>query len=328
MKQNKLINAVLLATILLFLSAPAFSQEKMGLALWEAIKPESKIPLPTWIEEGVDWVAINFSSFFDSITYLINSIRDLFFSFFSFFPVLTVNLFGVSLYIPILALVLALVAYLVSNWKVSVFTFFSLVLIFILGLWQETIQTFSLTLTAAFITLVLAIPLGILAGKSDFVETGVQPILDFMQTMPVFVYLIPAVMFFGIGVAPGVIATIIFALPPAVRLTALGLRELPVEIVEAGKSFGCNAFELLWKVELPMARPSIMAGVNQSIMMCLSMVVIAALIGAGGLGGEVVRGIQRMMVGRGMVAGIAVVIVAVILDRMTRYVGQVKKGRR
>ncbi len=328
MKQNKLINAVLLAAVLLFLSAPAFSQEIRGLALWEAIKPESKIPLSIWIEEGVDWLAVNLSSFFDSITYLVNSIRDFFFSFFSFFPVLTVNLFGASLYIPVLALVLALVAYLVSNWKVSVFTFFSLVLIFMLGLWQETIQTFSLTLTAAFITLVLAIPLGILAGKSDFVEVGVRPILDFMQTMPVFVYLIPAVMFFGIGVAPGVIATIIFALPPAVRLTALGLRELPVEIVEAGKSFGCNAFELLWKVELPMARPSIMAGVNQSIMMCLSMVVIAALIGAGGLGGEVVRGIQRMMVGRGMVAGIAVVIVAVILDRMTRYVGQVKKGRR
>ena len=324
MKQNKLINAVLLAAVLLFLSAPVFSQERRGLALWEAIKPESKIPLSIWIEEGVDWLAINLSSFFDSITYLISSIRDLFFSFFSFFPVLTPNLFGASLYIPVLALVFALVAYLVSNWKVSIFTFFSLVLIFILGLWKETIQTFSLTLTAAFITLVLAIPLGILAGKSGFVEAGVRPILDFMQTMPVFVYLIPAVMFFGIGVAPGVIATIIFALPPAVRLTALGLRELPVEIVEAGKSFGCNAFELLWKVELPMARPSIMAGVNQSIMMCLSMVVIAALIGAGGLGGEVVRGIQRMMVGRGMVAGIAVVIVAVILDRMTRYVGQIK----
>ena len=327
MKQNKLINAVLLAAVLLFLSAPVFSQETRGLALWEAIKPESKIPLSIWIEEGVDWLAINLSSFFDSIAYLINSIRDLFFSFFSFFPVLTPNLFGASLYIPVLALVLALVAYLVSNWKVSIFTFFSLVLIFMLGLWQETIQTFSLTLTAAFITLVLAIPLGILAGKSGFVEAGVRPILDFMQTMPVFVYLIPAVMFFGIGAAPGVIATIIFALPPAVRLTALGLRELPVEIVEAGKSFGCNAFELLWKVELPMARPSIMAGVNQSIMMCLSMVVIAALIGAGGLGGEVVRGIQRMMVGRGMVAGIAVVIVAVILDRMTRYVGRVKKER-
>lgn len=327
MKQNKLINAVLLAAVLLFLSAPAFSQEKMGLALWEAIKPKSKIPLSIWIEEGVDWLAINLSSFFDSITYLIDSTNNFFFSFFSFFPVLTPNLFGASLYIPVLAFVLAFIAYFVSNWKVSVFTFFSLVLIFTLGLWKETIQTFSLTLTAAFITLVLGIPLGILAGKSDFVEAGVRPILDFMQTMPVFVYLIPAVMFFGIGVPPGVIATIIFALPPAVRLTALGLRELPVEIVEAGKSFGCNPFELLWKVELPMARPSIMAGVNQSIMMCLSMVVIAALIGAGGLGGEVVRGIQRMMVGRGIVAGIAVVIVAVILDRMTRYVGQIRKER-
>jgi glycine betaine/proline transport system permease protein len=147
-----------------------------------------------------------------------------------------------------------------------------------------------------------------------------------MQTLPVFVYLIPAVILFGLGPAPGVVATTIFAIPPAVRLTNLGIRGVPAELVEAGEAFGCDYFQLLWKIQLPMARPSIMAGVNQTIMLSLSMVVIAALIGAGGLGIEVVRSIQRMLVGKGFVAGIAVVIVAIILDRATRSIGQRKLG--
>ncbi|MFO7740097.1 MAG: ABC transporter permease subunit, partial [Desulfatiglandaceae bacterium] len=191
-----------------------------------------------------------------------------------------------------------------------------------LGLWPQTLETFSLTLTAAFIALLLGIPAGIFAGKSDLVENIVRPILDFMQTLPVFVYLIPAVILFGLGAAPGVVATVIFALPPAVRLTNLGIREVPGELVEAGEAFGCTYLKLLFKVQLPMARPSIMAGVNQTIMLSLSMVVIAALIGAGGLGSEVVRSIQRMLVGKGFVAGISVVFVAIILDRSTRTIGQ------
>jgi ABC-type proline/glycine betaine transport system permease subunit len=191
-----------------------------------------------------------------------------------------------------------------------------------LGLWPQTLETFSLTLTAAFIALLFGIPMGILAGKSDMVDNIIRPILDFMQTLPVFVYLIPAVILFGLGPAPGVVATVIFALPPAVRLTNLGIREVPKELVEAGEAFGCNYFQMLIKVQLPVARPSIMAGVNQTIMLSLSMVVIAALIGAGGLGSEVVRSIQRMLVGKGFVAGFAVVIVAIILDRATRTIGQ------
>ncbi|MFW6139536.1 MAG: ABC transporter permease [Spirochaetota bacterium] len=326
MKKTTIISISLITILLFSISVPAFCQEK-GLALWDEISPKSKIPLHVWISDGVDWLAINLAGFFDFITDVINIINTGFYSFFSFFPTIKLGT-SFPIFIPLLAFVLAGTSYLLAGWKVSVFTFLSLFLLFELGLWQQTIQTLSLTLTAAFISLVLGIPLGIWAGKSDPVEGGIRPVLDFMQTMPVFVYLIPAVMFFGIGVAPGVVATIIFAIPPAVRLTSLGIREIPVEVVEAGESFGCNAFELLWKVELPMARVSIMAGVNQTIMLSLSMVVIAALIGAGGLGGEVVKGIQRMMVGRGIVAGIAVVFVAIILDRMTRYIGQTRKGGR
>ncbi|MEJ2141218.1 MAG: proline/glycine betaine ABC transporter permease [Gammaproteobacteria bacterium] len=212
-----------------------------------------------------------------------------------------------------------------TNWKFALFTATSLLLIVGMGLWYETVTTLALVLAATLVSLLLGIPLGIWASRSDLVERLVRPVLDLMQTMPAFVYLIPAAMFFGLGRVPGVVATIVFAMPPAVRLTNLGIRQVPKELVEAGLAFGCTSRQLLFKVQLPSARPSIMAGVNQTIMLALSMVVIASMIGAGGLGDTVLRGIQRLDVGLGFEGGIGVVILAIILDRITQSFGKNSK---
>jgi glycine betaine/proline transport system permease protein len=171
------------------------------------------------------------------------------------------------------------------------------------------------------VALALGVPIGIAAGRSDRTEAALRPALDFMQTMPAFVYLIPAAMFFGLGQVPGTIATVIFALPPTVRLTSLGIRQVPRDLVEAGLAFGCTSRQLLLRVQIPTALPSIMAGINQTIMLALSMVVIASMIGAGGLGNEVLRGIQRLDVGLGFESGLAVVLIAILLDRITQSFG-------
>jgi glycine betaine/proline transport system permease protein len=209
-----------------------------------------------------------------------------------------------------------------THWRFAVFTVAALTLIVGMGLWTETVTTLALVIAATLVSLLLGIPLGIWAARSDKVERIVRPVLDFMQTMPAFVYLIPAAMLFGLGRVPGVVATIIFAMPPAVRLTNLGIRQVPKELVETGLAFGCTAGQLLLKVQLPTARPSIMAGVNQTIMLALSMVVIASMIGAGGLGDTVLRGIQRLDVGLGFEGGLGVVILAIILDRITQSFGK------
>jgi glycine betaine/proline transport system permease protein len=209
-----------------------------------------------------------------------------------------------------------------TNWRFALFTAAALALIAGMGLWTETVATLALVIAATLISLLLGIPLGIWAARSDTVERIVRPVLDLMQTMPAFVYLIPAAMFFGLGRVPGVVATIIFAMPPAVRLTNLGIRQVPKELVETGLAFGCTPGQLLLKVQLPTARPSIMAGVNQTIMLALSMVVIASMIGAGGLGDTVLRGIQRLDVGLGFEGGLGVVILAIILDRITQSFGK------
>ncbi len=205
-----------------------------------------------------------------------------------------------------------------TRWRFAVFAAASLALIIGMGLWQETVTTLALVIAATLVSLALGIPLGILAARSDRVERMIRPVLDIMQTMPAFVYLIPAAMFFGLGRVPGVVATIVFAMPPAVRLTNLGIRQVPKDLVEAGLAFGCTPWQLLVRVQLPSAGPSIMAGVNQTIMLALSMVVIASMIGAGGLGDTVLRGIQRLDVGLGFEGGLGVVILAIILDRITQ----------
>ena len=195
-----------------------------------------------------------------------------------------------------------------------------------MGLWAGTMETLSLVLASTMIAIVLGIPVGIAMARKSAIASMVRPVLDLMQTMPAFVYLIPAAMFFGLGAVPGTIATVIFAMPPVVRLTHLGIRQVHAEFVEAGQAFGCTPMQLLLKVQLPNAMPSIMAGINQTIMLSLSMVVIASMIGAGGLGNTVLTGIQRLDVGTGFEGGLAVVILAVILDRITQSFGKERTG--
>ena len=189
------------------------------------------------------------------------------------------------------------------------------------GFWPQTMVTLALIISATVISLVLGLPLGIWVAKSDRVAALVRPTLDFMQTMPAFVYLIPAAMLFGLGRVPGVLATVIFAMPPVVRLTSLGIRQVNKEQVEAGVSFGCTAMQVLFKVQIPGALPSIMAGINQTIMMALSMVIIASMVGAGGLGNDVLASIQRLDIGLGFESGLAVVLLAIMLDRITETFG-------
>ncbi len=195
-----------------------------------------------------------------------------------------------------------------------------LTLIWNMGLWSATISTIALVILATLTAISLAIPLGILAALSQTIYRIVSPILDIMQTMPAFVYLIPAIPFFGLGKVAAIFATVIFSMPPAIRLTCLGIRQVPGELIECADSFGSNRWQKLIKLQLPLAKPTIMAGVNQTVMLALSMVVIAAMIGARGLGGEVWRAIQRLQMGKGFEAGIAIVIVAIILDRVLQRV--------
>ncbi len=218
-------------------------------------------------------------------------------------------------------LLLALIAYLVVGGGVTVFTVAGLLIILSMGLWIATMETLALVLSATLFALVLGVPLGILAARSETADAVIRPVLDFMQTMPAFVYLIPAVFFFGLGKVPGAMATLIFAMPPAVRLTSLGIRQVPEEVVEAAESFGATSKQLLLKAQLPIAMVTILAGVNQTIMLALSMVVIGGMIGAGGLGEIVLSGITQMKLGLGFEAGIAVVILAIYLDRVTQALG-------
>jgi glycine betaine/proline transport system permease protein len=221
------------------------------------------------------------------------------------------------LLIPPLVLIILIGAltYFVVSRSVSVFSVAGLLLIWNIGLWNATVSTLSLVLAATFIAVGLGLPLGIFAALNDKANKVIMPVLDFMQTMPAFVYLIPAIPFF-------VFATVIFGMPPAIRLTSLGIRQVPGELIEASDAFGTTWKQKLLKVQLPMAVPTIMAGINQTIMLSLSMVVIAAMIGAGGLGGEVLRAIQRFQPGKGFEAGLGVVILAIILDRITQNIGK------
>jgi glycine betaine/proline transport system permease protein len=211
-------------------------------------------------------------------------------------------------------------------WRVgkgfALFTLLSLAAIFSMGLWEPMASTLGLVLSSTTLSLLAGVPLGIWMARSRVANGVGATLLDFMQTMPAFVYLIPAVMFFGLGRVPGIIATVIFAMPPAVRLTALGIRQVPVELVEAGRAFGCRERQLLLKVQLPNALPSIMAGVNQTMMMALSMIVVASMIGAGGLGNVVLQGIQRLDIGLGVESGLSVVLLAIMLDRITQSFGR------
>lgn len=224
---------------------------------------------------------------------------------------------------PWLAMLVLLcgLAYISSGRGLTLFTAVGFLLVVSMGFWHSTMESLALVLSATFFALLIGIPVGIAAARSNVVDGITRPILDFMQTMPAFVYLIPAVLFFGLGKVPGAMATLIFAMPPAVRLTSLGIRQVPTEVVEACLAFGSTPRQMLYKAQLPIARPTILAGLNQTIMLALSMVVIGGMIGAGGLGQEVLSGITQLKIGLGFESGISVVILAIFLDRVTQSFG-------
>ncbi|MBB6454673.1 glycine betaine/proline transport system permease protein/glycine betaine/proline transport system substrate-binding protein [Salirhabdus euzebyi] len=223
-------------------------------------------------------------------------------------------------------LIVAVLAFFVSGKKFgfAIFSVLGLVFIYNQGQWVELMFTFVLVIAASFLAIIIGIPIGILMSKSKVIQSILTPVLDFMQTMPAFVYLIPTAAFFAIGMPPGVFAALIFAAPPTIRLTNLGIRQVSKELVEASEAFGSTGLQKLIKVELPMAKSTIMAGINQTVMLSLSMVVVASMIGAPGLGREVIRALQRADVGAGFVAGLGIVILAIIIDRFTQYMNKGK----
>lgn len=273
------------------------------------------LPLGKWVNAAVRYMLDHGAKFFDSIGILVEGFAE--------------SIEKGLLAIPFWVMILGATAVGVRRvgWGFGTFVACALTLIVMMGFWPQTIVTLALTISATLISLFYGIPLGIWCARNRNVNALVRPVLDFMQTMPAFVYLIPAAMLFGLGRVPGTIATVIFAMPPVVRLTSLGIRQVSAEQVEAGNAFGCTSTQLLFKVQLPIALPTIMAGVNQTIMMALSMVIIASMVGAGGLGNDVLASIQRLDVGLGFESGLAVVLLAIILDRITESFGAARKSR-
>lgn len=266
----------------------------------------AKIPLGEWVDSFVAWLTIAWSGLFTFITNLIDGLLAI-----------IVNVLSVGPPIVLILVLTLLVAY-TSRWPLGVFTLISLLLIDNLGYWDSSIQTIGIVLLSGLLTIIIGIPLGIWCSQSKSVQNIVTPILDFMQTMPAFVYLIPAILFFGIGVVPGIIASFIFAIAPTIRMTNLGIQKVPKDLIEAANAFGATTSQKLFKVQLPLATPTIMAGVNQSIMLALSMVVTASLVGAPGLGADVYRAVSKIDVGQGFEAGLSIVFIAIILDRITQ----------
>jgi glycine betaine/proline transport system permease protein len=264
------------------------------------------IPLADWTESGVDWITDTFEGAFDVLSSVIDFVVG--------------SLESLLLSPPSLVMVaiLGVIALVLAGWRVALFTVLGLVFVISLDLWTAAMQTLALVLAATVVALVIGIPIGIIAAKSDTLEAIIRPILDVAQTMPAFVYLVPTVVLLGIGAGPALIATVIFAMPPAVRLTMLGIQQVPKDTVEAAHAFGATSWQTLIKVELPLSLKTIMAGVNQVIMLSLSMVVISGLVGAGGLGEPVVAGLSQLDVGISFVGGLGIVVIAIMLDRITR----------
>ncbi|GGM25477.1 hypothetical protein GCM10011351_08960 [Paraliobacillus quinghaiensis] len=268
----------------------------------------AQIPIAVWVKEFTDWLTEAFAFIFDPIKNQGGDFLDWTSDMLVLIP-------------PIIVIIIvAVIAFFLTDKRIGlpIFTIVGLWLIYNQGLWEELVFTFTLVLIASLLSILIGIPVGILMSKSKTAEAIITPILDFMQTMPAFVYLIPAVAFFGIGMVPGIFASLIFATPPTVRFTNLGIRQVSRELVEASDAFGSTGSQKLFKVELPMAKSTIMAGINQTVMLALSMVVIASMIGAPGLGREIVSALQNANVGSGFVAGISIVILAIIIDRFTQ----------
>ncbi|NII11781.1 proline/glycine betaine ABC transporter permease [Oleiagrimonas sp. C23AA] len=269
-----------------------------------------KFPLAHIVDVALDWTTSHFAFITKALSHGLSAVIDAIVSGLLFVPP--------WLLIP----AIAALGWWAAGRRVAIGTLVGLLFLWDLRLWEPTVQTFTLVLISTLIAVAIGLPLGIAAALNKRTNRIVMPVLDFMQTMPAFVYLIPAIPFFGLGAVSAAVATVIFSTPPAIRLTALGIRQVPADLIEAADAFGSTRWQKLFKVQLPMAVPTIMAGVNQTIMLALSMVVIAAMIGAGGLGGEVWKAIQRLEPGKGFESGIAIVVLAMILDRITQRIGR------
>lgn len=267
------------------------------------------IPLGDWARVVFDWFRTTFDWLFDFFTVVLKTLVEGFVD----------GMLAVPY--PLFILAIALIAWLVRSWQLAVGTVLSLLLIVSMGYWQSAIQTLGLVLAAAVIAIVIAVPIGIAAARSDRFSALLRPVLDFMQTMPAFVWLIPAVLLFSIGYVPGIFATVIFSLPPGVRFTELGIRGVDAETVEAGHAFGAKPGQILRGIQVPLATPTIMAGINQVIMLALSMAVLAGFVGAPGLGKDVVAAVASVKLPPGVEAGLSIVIIAIILDRITAALG-------
>ena len=270
---------------------------------------EALIPLNVWVDQGLDWLVDNFRPVFQTIRWPIDAILTSVESALQAAPALLV------------ILIFVLLAWQMVGRRLAVGTLISLVIVGLIGAWSEAMVTLALVLTSVFFCVLVGLPLGIWLARNDRALAIFRPILDAMQTTPAFVYLVPIVMLFGIGNVPGVVVTIIFALPPLIRLTNLGIRQVPADLVEAAQAFGASPRQMLFKVQIPLAMPNIMAGVNQTLMLALSMVVIASMIAVGGLGQMVLRGIGRLDMGLATVGGVGIVLLAIILDRLTQSFG-------
>lgn len=269
------------------------------------------VPLGRWVNRFVDWLVVNygdaFEAFADSLLTILVWLEQI--------------LRGTPWWIVVIAV--AVIGFHASrNWKIAAGLAIAMVAIGSLGLWDKAMQTLALMIVATSLSVIIGVPVGIAMAMSNRLRAVMLPILDTMQTMPSFVYLIPALMLFGLGKVPAILATVIYAAPPVIRLTDLGIRLVDPEVLEASRSFGASRKQILWKVQLPLALPNIMAGINQTTMMSISMVVIASMIGARGLGEQVLMGIQRLDVGAGMEAGIAIVLLAVVFDRIGQAYGR------
>ena len=277
---------------------------------------DGSLPVESWINQALAWVVENFRPFFQTLRAPIDSTLT--------------SVENLLQSIPSLAMIaiVGLLAWQFAGRALAVGAVVSLLLVAMLGIWPEAMVTLSLVLTSLAFCLVVGLPVGVLLASSDRAQRITRPLLDAMQTTPAFVYLVPVVMLFGIGNVPGVIVTIIFALPPLIRLTNLGIRQVRPDLIEAARAYGASPLQLLVKVQLPLAMPSIMAGVNQTLMLSLSMVVIASMIAVGGLGQMVLRGIGRLDMGLATVGGLGIVLLAVTLDRITQSLGQPRRGVR
>jgi len=294
-------------------SVPDAAGDSSLAAMWQQLQTDG-LPIQGWINDGLHWVVENFRPFFQAVRAPIDATLT----------GVTDALLAVPA--PLMIVLAALLAWQFTGRALAIGTGVSLALVMLLGIWPDAMVTLALVLTSLLFCVLLGLPAGVALAASDRAQRVTRPLLDAMQTTPAFVYLVPVVMLFGIGNVPGVIVTIVFALPPLIRLTNLGIRQVRPDLIEASRAYGASPWQLLWKVQLPLAMPSIMAGVNQALMLSLSMVVIASMIAVGGLGQMVLRGIGRLDMGLATVGGLGIVLLAIVLDRLTQAMGEPGRG--